>query len=67
MIQAHATHPKDTAVSENPAIMGNASSHSYAGAAPPPAADARVILQHDLPKVIYIKRLANGKFIKSYQ
>eukprot|EP00903_Cladosiphon_okamuranus_P008555 g8210.t1 len=47
--------------------MGNASSHSYAGAAPPPAADARVILQHDLPKVIYVKRLANGKFIKSYQ
>ncbi|CAN0525687.1 unnamed protein product, partial [Ectocarpus sp. 12 AP-2014] len=47
--------------------MGNASSHAYYGAAPPPAADARVILQHDLPKVIYIKRLANGKFIKSYQ
>lgn len=47
--------------------MGNASSHSYAGAAPPPAADARVILQHDLPKVIYVKTLANGKFIKSYQ
>ena len=58
--------PQDTAVSEA-RNMGNASSHLYAGAAPPPAADARVILQHDLPKVIYVKRLANGKFIKSYQ
>lgn len=47
--------------------MGSASSHTYAGAAAPPAADARVILQHDLPKVIYVKKLANGKFIKSYQ
>ena len=46
--------------------MGNASSHTYAGGAPP-SADARVILQHDLPKVIYVKKLANGKFIKSYQ
>lgn len=47
--------------------MGNASSHTYTGAAPPPAADARVILQHDLPKVIFVRQLANGKFIKSYQ
>lgn len=47
--------------------MGNASSHTYASAAPPPTADARVILQHDLPKAIYVKKLANGKFIKSYQ
>lgn len=47
--------------------MGNASSLAYAGAAPPPAADARVILQNDLPKVIYIEQLANGKFIKSYK
>lgn len=47
--------------------MGNASSHTYAGGAPPSAVDARVILQHDLPKVIYVQKLGNGKFIKSYQ
>ncbi|CAM9769040.1 unnamed protein product, partial [Choristocarpus tenellus] len=47
--------------------MGNASSHTYNAGATPHAVDARVILQHDLPKFIYVDQLANGKFIKSYK
>ena len=42
-------------------------SHMHDGGAPPSAANARVILLHDLPKVIYGKKLADGKYIKSYQ
>ncbi|CAN0147967.1 unnamed protein product, partial [Discosporangium mesarthrocarpum] len=47
--------------------MGNASSHTYNAGIAPPAVDARVLLQHDLPKFIYVNQLANGKFIKSYK
>ena len=47
--------------------MGNASAHARSIPISQQSGDLRERLQEDLPKFIYIERLSNGKFLKSYR
>jgi hypothetical protein len=47
--------------------MGNAAAHCFPSNAAQQAADPRERLQEDLPKLVLVERLSNGKFIKSYR
>jgi hypothetical protein len=47
--------------------MGNAAAHGFPSNAAQQAGDPRERLQEDLPKLVLVERLSNGKFIKSYR